>query len=30
LKLNALSDLRGAVQQSAHGRSSNKEQIDAL
>jgi hypothetical protein len=29
-KLNALSDLRGAVQQSAHGRSSNKEQVDAL
>jgi hypothetical protein len=29
-KLNALSDFRGAAQQSAHGRSSNTEQVDAL
>jgi hypothetical protein len=29
-KLNALPDLRSAVQQSAHGRSSNTEQVDAL
>jgi len=29
-KLNALPDLRSAVQQSAHGRSSNTEQDDAL
>jgi hypothetical protein len=29
-KLNALSDLRCAVQQSRHGRSSNTERVDAL